>query len=43
LQNCWGDDRIRQIHAGTVRAGNRKSWAAIAANRHISMVVSQLP
>ena len=43
LQNCWGDDRIRQIDAGTARPGNRKSWVAIAANRHISMVVSQIP
>jgi hypothetical protein len=43
LPGCWGDDRIRQINAGTSTPGNRQSWAAIAANRHISMVVSQLP
>lgn len=43
LPHCWGDDRIAQINTATSTPGNRQSWAAIAANRHISMVVAQLP
>lgn len=43
VQNCWGDDRIAQIHSGTTTSGNRQTWSEIAANRHMSHVIDRLP
>lgn len=43
LPGCWADTRIQQINSGAIRPGNRQSWSEIAINRHIEMVVSQLP
>ena len=43
LPGCWADDRIAQISVGAIRPGNRQTWSEIAANRHIEIVVSQLP
>lgn len=43
IPNCWADDMISKIHAGSVTPGNRTTWSAIAVNRHLSLVESQLP
>ena len=43
LPHCWADGRISAIQAGTATSGNRRSWSEIALNRHIEIVVSQLP
>ncbi len=43
IPGCWGDQRIGQIHARATGPGNRQSWSEIAVNRHIEVVVNQLP
>jgi hypothetical protein len=43
LSNCWGDLRVGQIALGSGGAGNRTTWASIAASRHLSLVANRLP
>lgn len=42
LVNCWADDRIQQIAAGTTSPGGRPQWASYAANRHLSFIANRL-
>jgi hypothetical protein len=43
IQGCWGDDQIRHYATTPGGTGNRGNWAALALNRHISVVADQLP
>lgn len=44
VYGCWADNRIQQIAGGGgANSGSRQSWSEIAANRHISKIVSLLP
>ena len=43
LPACWGDDRVRQIATAATPSGNRTSWVALSANRHMELVVDRLP
>ena len=43
LAACWGDARVVQIATAATTSGNRTSWVALSANRHMELVVDRLP
>lgn len=43
LAGCAADSRIQAIAGATTTSGSRQTWVEIAVNRHLCLVVSQLP
>lgn len=43
VPNCWADARITAIANHTSTPGGRAQWVEIGTNRHLSVVVAQLP
>ncbi|WP_442679464.1 beta family protein [Sphingomonas sp. ASY06-1R] len=43
IQNCWADDTIDKMAAGTESPGSLETWVRLSVNRHIERVRIDLP
>jgi hypothetical protein len=42
VKDCWADDRIRDIAAGSPGGGSRSVWTTIVASRHLAVAAGQI-